>query len=341
MREPNSVARLGLECGAIGGHRAAEDRERAPQPRSPRRARGYPGANGGRGQDPTGPRAALGEAGDRDRRPGGARYAGTKAASVGALRGGGARGARGAPPRDRDEDGRRARRDEGRGDEARPARLVRRHRVPAARVRRDLPGAARQAAHLGAADAVGAGLGGDRGRVRRAGARALRRVRAARLRRRLDRPGPPGDAARRPPGGGEDPVPRRRRGAGVGPAKRGHDRPAREGDRAGARREGGGRGAARPGHGGARLRVRGPEPAQLLARLPRPPVHLRTRRHHPALAPPGAGDRAGRGLGVRARSASWGTRSGAASARSSSGSASARSTTCSTSTPTAIPATTC
>ena len=97
----------------------------------------------------------------------------------------------------------------------------------------------------------------------------------------------------------------------------------------------------RAGDGGARLRVRGPEPAHLLARLPRPPVHLRPRRDHPALAPAGAGDRVRRrdrlrgGQGARRRA------SAAASARSSSASASARSTTCSTSTPTPTPATTC
>jgi predicted unusual protein kinase regulating ubiquinone biosynthesis (AarF/ABC1/UbiB family) len=52
--------------------------------------------------------------------------------------------------------------------------------------------------------------------------------------------------------------------------------------------------------GGARLRVRGAEPAQLLARLPRPPLHLRAGRDHAALAAPGAGHRAGRGAQIRA-----------------------------------------
>ena len=52
-----------------------------------------------------------------------------------------ARGAGAAPPRGRRADGRDARADEGRGDEDRPARLVHRHRVPAARVPRALPGA--------------------------------------------------------------------------------------------------------------------------------------------------------------------------------------------------------
>ena len=162
-----------------------------------------------------------------------------------------------------------------------------------------------------------------------------------RVRRRLDRPGAPGEAARRAPGGGQDPVPGGRRGARVRPAQRRHARPPGEGAGARARREGGRRGAARAGDGGARLRVRGPEPAHLLARLPRPPVHLRPRRDHPALAPAGAGHRARRRDRLRGGQASCPRRSATASARSSSASASARSTTCSTSTPTPTPATTC
>ena len=64
----------------------------------------------------------------------GARYAGTKATNVARSEEGG-KEARAAPPGDGDEDGRRARPDEGRGDEARPVRLLHRHRVPAPRVR--------------------------------------------------------------------------------------------------------------------------------------------------------------------------------------------------------------
>ena len=52
------------------------------------------------------------------------------------------------------------------------------------------------------------------------------------VRRRLDRPGAPREAARRPPGRGQDPVPRGRRGARVGHAQRRHARPAGEGARA-------------------------------------------------------------------------------------------------------------
>ena len=92
--------------------------------------------------------------------------------------------------------------------------------------------------------------------------------------------------------------------------------------------------------GGARLRVRGAEPAQLRPRLPRPPVHLRAGSDHAALAAPGPGHRAGRGDRLRADQAAARTTSAAASARSSTAAASARSTTCSTSTPTPTPATT-
>ena len=170
--------------------------------------------------------------------------------------------------------------------------------------------------------------------------RALRRVRPGGVRRRLDRASAPGRAARRARGSGEDPVPGDRRGARRRPAQRRHDRPPRPRPRPRPRRQGDRQGAARARDGGARLRVRGPEPAQLRPRLPRPPVHLRARRDHAPLAPPRPGHRAGRGDRSSSRSRSCPTRSAAALARSSSAAASARSTTCSTSTPTPIPATT-
>ena len=110
-----------------------------------------------RSEDPEGPRAAFGEARHRARRPGGAATPGPRPPRLARLADEADGEARGAPPGDGAEDGPDARRDEGRGDEDRPARLVHRHRVPAARVRRDLPGGAREAAHLGAADAVEAG----------------------------------------------------------------------------------------------------------------------------------------------------------------------------------------
>ena len=155
----------------------------------------------------------------------GARYAGTKAANVAPVRGEQPGAARAAPPRDRDEDGRRAGPDEGRGDEARPVRLLHRHRVHPRGVPRDLPGAAGEAAHRRAGDALGEGRQGARGGVRRRAALgAVRRHRAGGVRRRLDRPGAPRRAARRAAGGGEDPVPGDRRGARGRPAQRRHDR---------------------------------------------------------------------------------------------------------------------
>ena len=192
------------------------------------------------------------------------RYAGTKAANVARWqRGGRASGSRPAS-RDRDEDGLDPRRDEGRGDEDRPARLVHRHRVPAAGVRRALPGAARQAAHLGAGDAVGEG----RARCSRRSTTASRSTScssdieqeafAAASIGQVHR----ATLHRRARGRGQDPVPGRRRGARGRPAERGHDRAPGAGDRARARREGDRRGAARARDGGARLRVRGAEPAR-------------------------------------------------------------------------------
>ena len=73
-----------------------------------------------------------------------------------------------------------------------------------------------------------------------------------------------------------------------------HDRPPRPRPRPRPRREGDRRGDPRAGDGGARLRVRGAEPAQLRARLPRPPVHLRARRGDAALDRPRARHRVGR-----------------------------------------------
>ena len=106
---------------------------------------------------------------------------------------------RAAPPGDGDEDGRRARPDEGRGDEARPVRLLHRHRVHPRGVPRDLPGAAGEAAHRRAGDALGEGRQGAGGGVRRRAALGvLRRDRGGGVRRRLDRPGAPRRAARRP-----------------------------------------------------------------------------------------------------------------------------------------------
>ena len=203
--------------------------------------------------------------------------------------------ARAAPPGNGDEDGRRAGPDERRGDEARPVRLVHRHRIHPRGVPRDLPGAAGQTAQRGSRDALGPGRqGAGRGVRRRTALRLLRRDRPRGVRRRLDRPGPQSGAARRAPGRGEDPVPGDRRGDGGRPAQRRDDRAAGAGDRAGPRREGDRRGDPRADDGGARLRVRGAEPAHLLARLPRTSVHLRAGSRDPDLAPARPRHRAGR-----------------------------------------------
>ena len=167
---------------------------------------------------------------------------------------------------------------------------------------RDLPGAARAAAHLRARDAVGEGVEGPRGGVlgeplRRAVRRASS-TRRSRPRRSARCTAPRSTTAA--PSRSRSST-RGRRGARVRHAKRRRDHAAGAGVRPGPRREGGRRGAAAAGHGGARLRVRGAEPAQLRARLPRPPVHLRARRADPPVAPPGAGDRVRRGRRVRGR----------------------------------------
>ena len=212
-------------------------------------------------EDPQGTAAPLGQAG-LDRRCPGGQIRGHQGDQRRALGGRQQRAPRAAPPGDGDENGRRPRPDEGRGDEARPVRLLHRHRVHPRGVPRDLPGPVGETANRRAGDALGEDRQGAGGGVRRRTALGvLRRVRARGLRRRLDRPGPPGRAARRPPGRGQDPVPGDRRGAGSRPAQRRHAGAAGAGDRAGARRQGDRRGAERAGDGGARLRVRGAEPA--------------------------------------------------------------------------------
>ncbi len=101
----------------------------------------YPDRHGRR-QDPQGQDPALGEAGVGDRRPGDP-LRGNQGGERRPLERGGRQPPRGPTSRDGDEDGLGPRRDEGCRDEDGAARLVHRHRVPAARVRRALPGAAR------------------------------------------------------------------------------------------------------------------------------------------------------------------------------------------------------
>ena len=220
MREPNSArgATFRVERAlAIGRERIENRGENGTCGNLRRRGR--------RLEDPQGPGPPLGQAGLDRRRPG-RPLRRHQSGQRRPLRGGRQGEARAAPPGDGDEDGRRARPDEGRGDEARPVRLLHRHRVHPRGVPRDLPGAAGETAHRRAGDALGEGRQGAGGGVRRRTAlRALRRDRDRGLRRRLDRPGAPGRAARRAPGRGQDPVPGDRRGARRRPAQRRHDRP--------------------------------------------------------------------------------------------------------------------
>ena len=286
-----SRARCGPGPSVLGVYRRPS---RAAQDSLPSRRRGE-----GRVSNPDRQGAPDREGGHRDRRRRRAlrRHQGRQRRALeGAARG----GARSDAPRGRRADGEDARDDEGRRDEDRPARLVHRHRVPAARVRRALPGGALEAALPGAADAVEEGEERARGGVGGSGRGAVRGLRARGRRRRVDRPGAPRRAARRPQGGGEDPVPGR---GGGGPARHAErrDAPAAgEGAGARARRQGGRRRAEGARARGARLRVRGAEPALVRARVPRPPVHLRARRDHAALTPPRARDRVGGRHGLRA-----------------------------------------
>ena len=271
----------------------------------------------------------------------GARYAGHQGDQRRPLRGGRQGEARAAPPGDGDEDGRRARPDEGRGDEARPVRLLHRHRIPApeyaeiyqeqlAKLRTDAPPMpwekvvkvleeeyeGEPLSELFAEFEQEAFAAASIGQVHRAELLDGRRVAV-----KIQYPGIAEalDADLRNMGT----IVRLARALAPGlDAKAIAERAPRAGD------------------GGARLRVRGAEPAQLRPRLPRPPVHLRAGSDHAALAAPGAGHRAGRGDRLRGDQGAARTRSAAASARSSSAAASARSTTCSTSTPTPTPATT-
>ena len=125
--------------------------------------------------------------------------------------------------------------------------------------------------------------------------RELRRVRRGADRGRLDRPGLPRAAARRPRRRGQGPVPRRRRRGPGGHAEPRDDPAADEADRARPGRQEHGRGDPLADLRRARLRARGAEPARARADLQGPPVHRRPRRRHEPLA------REGDGLRVRRR----------------------------------------
>ena len=183
MREPNSArgAAFRVERALAIGRERIENRAK--------RNLWQPSRHGRRLEDPQGPGPPLGQAG-LDRRRAGRPLRRHQGGQRRPLRGGRQGEARAAPPGDGDEDGRRARPDEGRGDEARPVRLLHRHRVHPRGVPRDLPGAAGETAHRRAGDALGEGREGARGGVRRRAALgALRRDRAR-------RPSPPPRSAR-------------------------------------------------------------------------------------------------------------------------------------------------
>jgi len=235
----------------------------------------------------------------------GARYAGTRAANVVRSKDRATEALDGASPRGRREDGRRTRRAQGRGDEDRPARVVHRYGVPAARVPRAVPGQARRPADAGSSHAVEEGQGRARrgvGGSRRGPVSRTSITRAAAAAASI------GQVHRAT-------LPDGRRVAvkiqypGVAKALRADMQNAgmilrlAKALAPGARREGRGRGAQGARARGARLRVRGAEPACVLTRLSRPPVHLRARRDHAALAQPRARDGVGRRHGLRRRQA--------------------------------------
>ena len=122
----------------------------------------------------------------------GLRWAGTRAANALRTRRARRRRHRRARRRHRARARQAARPDARRGDEDRPGALDRRlHRDPRVRAR-GVQADARRAARRRPAAAVQQGREAAQGRARRAAHRRLRRVRAGGVRRRLDRPGPPG-----------------------------------------------------------------------------------------------------------------------------------------------------
>ena len=205
------------------------------------------------------------------RRPDGARArqaAGRPVGRVGADRGPAAHGRAAVPDPGRAQ---------GRGDEVRPGAVGARGRA-AGRAGGALPRAPDGAPGLGAADARGHGLRGDRGRARPGLARPAGPDGREGGRRRVDRPGAPRALARRPRGGGQGAVPRRRRRAARRPAA---DRAGGEGDGAGLprhRHQAAGRGGPGPRGRRARLPPRGRGPGGVRRGLPRRPRDRGARR---------------------------------------------------------------
>ena len=119
--------------------------------------------------------------------------------------------------------------------------------------------------------------GRHRGGPRRPLSTHFRRLRRGADRGRVDRPGPPGDDARRPRRRGQGPVPGHRRGDPRRPPEPAPGAEAPRRDRARRRHGSDRRRDPRAHRRGARLRARGVQPARDGARLPRPPVRRRAR----------------------------------------------------------------
>ena len=234
-----------------GDARAARRRlRRRPQgvdPLARRQGRHRPGLarsssspSGQEGPDPHLARRALGEA--RPPRGGPGRPPGRHPRrQPHPRRRGQARRARAPPARDRRADRHRAGDDEGRRDEDRAGHVVPRRRPRPRGVPRGVPGQARRAARRGPEGLLQGHEEGPRGRVRREARGRLRELRPGPDRRRLDRPGLPGAAARRTARRGQGPVPRRRERRARRHAEHGDDPAAHEARRAGARPQGDGR----------------------------------------------------------------------------------------------------
>ena len=251
----------------------------------------------------------------------------------------GGRGA--APGPDGGAHPRRAGADEGRRDEDRSGRLVRRLRRAAARGPPAPGGEARRAARLRAAGVLRGDAPGARARPRRAARGRVRRVRAGGVRGRLDRPGVPRAPARRAPRGGEDPVPGHRPRRARRPPEPGPD-PAR-GEDDGPRHGPEGDGGRDPGapHRGAGLRARGPDAPRVRAHLARPPLRRDPGGGHEPVERARAGHRVRRGPRLRAGEGAARRPSATGSARSCSGSSSGRCTGRGASRPIRTRATTC
>ena len=186
----------------------------------------------------------------------------------------------------------------------------------------ELQAQARDAARRRPAGPVRAPREADAQGVRRAAGPDLLRFRRARVRRRLDRPGPSRDDPRRRRGRRQDPVSGGRGGGRDRPAQRDVAAAARQAAGAGARRQGDGRGAARADRRGARLRARGPEPAPDRAAAARPSRSSPCPASTPTCRPGASSSRSTSRVDASRRCGGRTRPSATATARSSSGSSS-------------------